>query len=77
MDGTALAHQQIRAMAWLINVAAGTYDAHYHPSERDTAFALGRAFVGQQIVKLSKMPPEFTRREENDDDRPSIRVPIR
>lgn len=55
--GTADPAQQKRAIDWVIMQAAGTYDMHYHPSERDTAFALGRAFVGQQIRKLLSVDP--------------------
>ncbi len=50
--GTADDVQQKRALDWLMLRAAGTYDFHYYSSERDTSFALGRAFVGQQIRKL-------------------------
>lgn len=57
--GDASAEQQRRALGWIINTAAGTYDLSYRPGgqdgERDTAFALGRVFVGQQIVKLMKI----------------------
>ena len=53
--GEASEAQQKRALKWLIEIAAGTYEFHYYPSERDTAFALGRAFVGQQVVKLLKL----------------------
>lgn len=54
-DGTASAAQQQRALAWIVNHAARTYDLPYHPGadgDRDTAFASGKMFVGQQIVKL-------------------------
>ena len=53
--GEASDAQQKRALKWLIESAAGTYEFHFFPSERDTAFALGRAFVGQQVVKLLKL----------------------
>ena len=65
MAGVADEMQQRRALAWIINTASATYEFHYHPSERDTAFALGRAFVGQQIVKLSKLDASQTRSEED------------
>lgn len=60
--GNAAPHQQKLAIDWIINVAAGTYDAHYFPGERDTAFALGRAYVGQQCVKLIKTNPAIFKR---------------
>ena len=57
--GDASADQQRRALAWIINSACATYDLSYRPGgqdgDRDTAFALGRAFVGQQIVKVMKL----------------------
>lgn len=54
--GEADADQQRRAIRWIVETAASAYDMHYRPeSPRDTDFALGRAFVGQQVVKLSKI----------------------
>jgi hypothetical protein len=64
--GRATEDQQKRAMKWVIEAACATYDFHYHPSERDTAFALGRAFVGQQIVKLSRLNVSRMRSNDND-----------
>ena len=57
--GNANADQQQRALRWIIEVAAMTYDQPYRPGgpegDRDTAFACGRQFVGQQIVKQMKL----------------------
>ena len=54
--GTAEPHQQMRALRWIVEAACGTYDLSFRPeSDRDTAFAEGRRFVGLQIVKLSKL----------------------
>ncbi|MEK9809685.1 MAG: hypothetical protein VW362_04510 [Candidatus Nanopelagicales bacterium] len=54
--GDADEFQQKRALKWLIERAAGTYEFQYYPtSERDTSFSLGRAFVGQQVVKLLRL----------------------
>lgn len=54
--GEASPDMQRRALDWIIKQAAGTYDLAYRPGaeegSRDTTFALGRQFVGQQIVKL-------------------------
>ncbi len=61
--GTASADQQIRVLKWLIDWAAGTYEFNYYPSDRDTAFALGRAFVGQQLVKLTKLSVSDLKRQ--------------
>lgn len=59
MRGGASEDQQKRALDWIINVGAGTYDMSYRPGgeegNRDTVFAEGRRFVGSQIVKLSKL----------------------
>jgi hypothetical protein len=57
--GEATPEQQKRALDWWINVACATYDLQYRPGgqegERDTSFALGRAFPGQQTVKLLRL----------------------
>lgn len=60
--GEAEPHQQQRALKWIIEQAAGTYEFNFYPSDRETAFALGRGFVGQQIVKLSKLNLSTLRR---------------
>ena len=62
-DGTATPEQQQRALKWVILAASGMYDFHYYASARDTDFALGRAFVGQQIVKMTKLNISALRRE--------------
>jgi hypothetical protein len=52
--GTASAAQQQRALDWIIEKAAGTYDLPFRPGTdgaRDTDFACGKMFVGQQIVR--------------------------
>lgn len=55
VNGVAEPAQQQRAVRWIVEQAAGTYEFNYCATDRDTAFALGRAFVGQQIVKLMKI----------------------
>lgn len=51
--GDAPAHQQQRALKFIIETLCGAYDLSYRPgSDRDTTFAEGRRFVGLQIVKL-------------------------
>lgn len=53
--GTATSDQQRRALKWIVEQAAGSYDQPFRPGadgDRDTAFACGRMFVGQQIVHL-------------------------
>lgn len=57
--GKASESQQQRALRWIINSACGTYDQPFRPGEggaRDTDFACGKQFVGQQIVKQINMP---------------------
>lgn len=63
VTGTADEHQQKRALKWVIELASGMYEFNYYPSDRDTAFALGRAFVGQQIVKLTRVNVSRMRRD--------------
>jgi hypothetical protein len=53
--GTAEPHQQQRALKWLIESAASTYEFQLCETDRETAFALGRAFVGQQVVKMLRI----------------------
>lgn len=65
MNGNADSEQQKRALKWVIERCSGMYEFHYYPSDRDTAFALGRAFVGSQIVKLSKLDLASLRRQIN------------
>ena len=59
-DGKATPHQQQRALAYIIEVAAGTNDLAYRPGgedgRRDTDFALGKQSVGRTIIKLIKLP---------------------
>ena len=57
--GNASMDQQKRALAWIIESAAGTYEMSYRPGagegDRDTVFAEGRRFVGNQVVKMTKL----------------------
>jgi len=56
--GEADAEQQKRAMRWIIEAAADTYGMSFRPGlegARDTDFAEGRRFVGQQVVKMIKL----------------------
>lgn len=61
--GEANEDQQKRALDWIIRLAAGTYDEPYRSDadggDRETTFALGRAFVGRQVVKLVNMPEKI------------------
>lgn len=54
--GDASPEQQRRAIDYIINDIAGTYDMSYRPdSERDSVFAEGKRFVGLSIVKAIKL----------------------
>jgi hypothetical protein len=63
LRGEAEPEQQMRALRWIIEQASGTYEFHFYPDERSTSFSLGRGFVGQQIVKLSKLNLSALRRD--------------
>ena len=53
--GNASSGQQKRAMEYIINVVAGTYDIPFRPdSEGATLVAVGKAIVGKHIVGLLK-----------------------
>ena len=53
MVGEASKEQQARAMKWIIEKACGTYEWAFDPnSQRNTEVALGRQFVGKQIIAL-------------------------
>jgi hypothetical protein len=54
--GEANDQQQRRALKWIIESAAMTYDQSFTPGQADvTAFIEGRRSVGNQIVKLLKL----------------------
>lgn len=59
--GEADATQQRRALDWIINTAAGTYEPSFYSDadggERETAFAEGRRHVGLSLVKLVNYAP--------------------
>lgn len=56
MSGRASEEQQRRAMRFLVDQVCGTYDLSYRPmSDRDTAFAEGKRFVGLQLVKFAQI----------------------
>jgi len=54
--GDATEDQQKRALQWIIESGAMTYqDVYSMSSDRDTAFMNGRRFVGLRIIKLLKL----------------------
>ena len=63
-QGIAGPDMQKRALQWIIETAAMTYDQSYQPGDQhDTSFAEGRRFVGNSIVKMLKLNPSALRRE--------------
>lgn len=65
--GNASEGQQKRALAWIINHAARTYDVSFSlASDRETSFSEGRRFVGLQMVKLVNLPAELLQRMKDD-----------
>lgn len=55
--GNASPEQQKRALNWIIQKAARTYDEPFMPGQHDlTLNLLGRRNVGLQIVKLINVP---------------------
>lgn len=58
--GEATADQQQRAFEYLLVTICDRNGMSYRPGgpegDRDTAFAEGRRFVGNQIVKLANLP---------------------
>lgn len=58
--GDADAGQQTLALHWIITELCKTYDFPFRPGEndRDTNVAIGKMFVGQQLVAILNMPNE-------------------
>lgn len=59
LAGTANEGQQKHAMDWIITSAANLYDMSYRVEGQGgalaTAFAEGRRFVGNQIIKMTRL----------------------
>ena len=56
--GTANEDQQIRALKWIVENAAAVYQPSFHPGtdgDRLTAYAEGKRFVGNSIIKLTTL----------------------
>ena len=57
-EGEASDKQQKLIMRELLNLS-GYYDLSYRPdSDRDTAFAEGKRFVGAQVLKMVNLPAD-------------------
>src|SRR5690349_20165638 len=62
--GVANEGQQKTALDWILKGACGLSDWPYRESERETCIALGRQFVGQQIVGLLNVNVSALRQHE-------------
>jgi hypothetical protein len=63
--GIANEHQQVVAVKWIVEELCETYGMSYRPdSERDTAFAEGKRFVGMQIVREINLDSKLLRRKD-------------
>lgn len=66
--GTANDGQQKRALDWILRGACALPSWAYSPDERETSVALGRQFVGQQIMGLLKVNLSAVRRKPSERD---------
>ena len=65
--GDATPDQMQRALRWIIETCAGTYDMSFRPGDggsRETDFAEGKRHVGNQIIKLSKINTAILRKDQ-------------
>lgn len=67
--GNANEGQQKTALDWILKGACALNDWPYRESERETCVALGRHFVGQQIVGLLKVNVSALRKREQNEER--------
>ncbi len=68
--GTADAHQQRRALDWILKSACGLPDWPYVVGDPDqTHIHLGRQYVGQLIMKLIQINLGAVRRKESNADK--------
>lgn len=62
--GDATEAQQQRALAWIINNAAATYEVAWEPdNERTSSFESGRRYVGIEIIKMLKLNTNILAKE--------------
>ncbi len=62
--GTANDGQQKHALDWILRKACGLSEWPYRDSERETCIALGRQFVGQQIMGVVRVNVSALRQRE-------------
>lgn len=66
--GTAGPDEQKRALHWIVNNAAQTYEEPFVPGRDDVrSYVLGRRSVGLAIVKLMKLKPDMFRADGESD----------
>lgn len=66
--GAATPDQQRAVLNWLVNQAAATYGQSFQEAgDRETCFAEGRRYVGNQIVKLTKISINALRKATSND----------
>lgn len=71
-SGTATPDQQRKAMKWIIETLCATYDVTYFPeSARNSDFAQGKRWCGQQLVKLSNIKLGLIKKDDDNAERPS------
>lgn len=70
--GDATPDQQKRALSFIIMTICCTYELPYRPGQeegaRNTDFAIGKMYVGQQIVKMLNTPTSQMKRDEPNAD---------
>ena len=67
-NGVANDGQQKRALDWILKEACGLPVWGYRESQRETDIALGRQFVGQQIVGLINVNVSKLRKREGQEE---------
>lgn len=69
--GTADSYQQELALDWVLYMASAMTEPAFRSDqdggERETSFALGRQYVGQQIMKMINLPSEIVEQLRNGD----------
>lgn len=67
--GKANDYQQQLALKWLIEKCCGTYETQYFADNpRNTDFALGKRWVGQQLVKLLNLKLGLIKKDQEETD---------
>ena len=65
--GTATPEQQQQALEWIIQHLCATHDQQFYlgaDGQRETDFALGKRFVGLQLIREIKIPNSLLRRDD-------------